>query len=338
MQKELATNLRVGLLIVAALVLFVVFIFGVGGGRSLFEKRYIVRTRFNNTAGLTEGAVVRLSGVRIGMVSAIRFPEDVNAKSIVVDMEVTREGMERLSPDSTATIKTEGLLGDKYIEIVRGNEPPLENLPSVIEIKSYSYPEFDKLLGESEELIENIVAISKSLNELVGTFKEHETVDNLSRTIASLRRTVEEVEKGDGLVHQLIYGDGAREGVGGLEEAISNLNTVLRRINEGGGVLHTLLYDEEFDRSLERSVKNLDRTMELLAADDGVAVELAEAVHNLRVITEKLEGGEGTLGALLNDPTLYDRITGLVGQAERSRFVRAAIRYMLEERKRRQER
>jgi phospholipid/cholesterol/gamma-HCH transport system substrate-binding protein len=46
-----------------------------------------------------------------------------------------------------------------------------------------------------------------------------------------------------------------------------------------------------------------------------------------------LKGGEGTLGALLIDPSVYDSLKGLLGEAQRSRFVRAAVKYFVEQEK-----
>ncbi len=65
--------------------------------------------------------------------------------------------------------------------------------------------------------------------------------------------------------------------------------------------------------------------------------ELKETMSNFREISEMLKGGEGTLGALLIDPSVYDSLKGILGEAQRSRFVRAAVKYFTEQEKANQE-
>src|ERR1700758_4880701 len=194
MRNQRTINLRVGIFVLISLLAFIIFVFALGGERSFFKKRYKIQTSFTNTAGLSPGAAVRLSGVRIGTVKNIQFPENPSNNFIVVVMEVNEQGMKRIGPDAVATIRTEGLLGDKYIEILRGTTPPPKKLPDMIQITSYTPPELEKLLGQSEELVENVTNIAKSLDEIVKTFGKEENIQNISRIIASLRKTLEGLE------------------------------------------------------------------------------------------------------------------------------------------------
>ncbi len=342
MRDEFSLNLRIGVFITVALLLFLAFLFGLGGRHGLFEKTYVVQTKFPNTAGLTEGAVVRFAGVGIGTVTKIYFPKDTEEPYVIVRMEVSKEGMRRIGPDSMATIKTEGLLGDKYIDILRGEAKPPEKVPDFIEIGSYSYPEFDRLLGQSDKLLQNIIGISEGLRDIVGGFKEKENIENISKAVASLRRTVEEIETGRGPLHTLIYGGVNKSGepveynvVGRLDEAMFQLNTLISEIRHGKGLLNSLIYDESLKTEFEETLHGLNSTIGVFAGEEGVARELERTIRNLRVISEKVSGGEGTLGALISDPALYDRLTGVMGEAERSRFIRAAVRYLVDKQKKR---
>ena len=51
---------------------------------------------------------------------------------------------------------------------------------------------------------------------------------------------------------------------------------------------------------------------------------------NFRDISESLKGGEGTLGALLIDPSVHDSLKGVLGEAQRSKFIRSAVQYLVE--------
>jgi phospholipid/cholesterol/gamma-HCH transport system substrate-binding protein len=336
MRDQRALNIKVGLFVLISLVVFMVFVFILGAESAFFKKTYAVKTSFTNTAGLSEGAAVRLSGVRIGSVRKIEFPKEPDKNFIVVDMEVSEEGMRRIGSDAVATIRTEGLLGDKYIEILRGTNPPPREIPETLEISSYTPPEFQKLLGQSEELIDNIISISKSLDEIVKAFGKEENIENISRTIASIRRTLEAIETEPGILHTLIYGRRGKSGKGfdatldKFDQTITTLNELLVEIKKGEGILNALIYDKNLTEKLDQTVTSINSVSREISAEDGLLMELKETASNLRKISERLEGGEGTLGALINDPTIYDSVKGLLGEAERSKFVRAAVRYLIE--------
>ena len=130
MNKDKSSSINVGIFVLASIVALIIFIFMLGGDNKLFTRSYKVQTSFTNVAGLSEGASVRLSGVRIGSVKEIKFPKDTDKNFIVVLMHVKEDGVRRIGTDAIATIKTEGLLGDRYIEIIKGSkESPKEMVP-----------------------------------------------------------------------------------------------------------------------------------------------------------------------------------------------------------------
>ncbi len=340
-----ALKLKVGFFVLVTFIILVIFVFIFGGDKVLFKRRYNLNTSFTNTAGLTEGASVRLSGVRIGSVKKVEFPHDPDINLIKVIMEVSEEGMRRVSPDSVATIQTEGLLGDTYIEIIRGKKEPPKQIQNNTQIKSYTPPQFQELIGQSGQLIDNIISISQSLDKIVKAFAKQENVENINKTIASLSRSAEaiesslkEIQTNRGVLHTLIYGGRDESGKGfdeatlvKIDDAMTNLNDLTAQIRKGPGVFHTLLYDKKLSTDLDSTLSNLSSASSEISGEEGVAAELRKAATNFREITEMLKGGEGTLGALLIDPTIYDNLKGVLGQADRSRFVRAAVKYLLDE-------
>jgi len=120
MEKQKSARLKVGVFVLASIAIFVYGVFTISGQEELFEREYKVKTYFNNSAGLLEGAYVRLSGVGVGSVSTIRFSDDSSLGKVQVIMEINKRALSRISKDSHATIKTEGLLGAKFVEIVPG--------------------------------------------------------------------------------------------------------------------------------------------------------------------------------------------------------------------------
>ncbi len=78
-------------------------------------RYYSIMAEFDNVSGLKEGATVELAGVQIGKVSRIVLNEDDRA---MVEMQVERQV--RITDDALAAIRTQGIIGDKYVKIIQG--------------------------------------------------------------------------------------------------------------------------------------------------------------------------------------------------------------------------
>ena len=347
MRNQRVLNFRVGLFVLITLSLFVLILFFLTGEQRFYEKSYTLTTSFTNTAGLIKGAAVRLSGVRIGAVTDIEFtPNPVGDKVIMVRMKISRDGMSRINPDAKATIRTEGLLGDKFIEVIPGVEKPMAKLPDSLDIESQTPIEFASIIGQSGDLLANIISISESLDKIVKAFGQEENINNISKTLASLRasseaiqKNLEAIEHNDGILNTMIYGEKNKSGKTDenalikLNKAVTKLDNMLSQIDKGDGTLHDLVYNKELSSDINSTVANLKNATANLNGQDGVITELKETMSNFREISEMLRGGEGTLGALLIDPSVYDSLKGILGEAERSRFVRAAMKYFIEQEK-----
>src|ERR1700736_2029597 len=130
---------RLGLFIVATLLILAVGVFLIGNNQLRFQPTYRVKAEFQNVEGLSEGGDVRVGGIHKGTVKRIDLPRQPDGKvTVVMNLDSTTRNI--VKKDSLASIKSEGLLGDKYIEISFGSdnaeklkdwdtiesEPPLE--------------------------------------------------------------------------------------------------------------------------------------------------------------------------------------------------------------------
>ena len=342
MNKDKSSSINVGIFVLAGIVSLIIFVFMLGGDNKFFTRNYKVQTSFTNVAGLSEGASVRLSGVRIGSVKEIKFPKDIDKNFIVVLMNVKEDGVRRIGTDAIATIKTEGLLGDKYIEIIKGSKESPKEIKDIIKINSFNPADITKLLDQSDELIGNIINISESLDEIVKAFGKEENINNISDTIASFRNTIEAIENEDGILNSLIYGVKNKKAddkntLEKLDETIALLNGLLTEIKSGNGLLTALLFEEDLKIKVDNAISNIEKAAESIGNDSGIASDLRDTVANLKSISGKIDQGEGTIGAMINDPLLYDKLNTILGEAERSRFIRATIKYMIEQKIKREQ-
>jgi phospholipid/cholesterol/gamma-HCH transport system substrate-binding protein len=382
---ERQTQLRIGILVLTGLLLFVGFVLSVGKRSAMFEERYSLWTTFSSTEGLTVGAPARLAGVQVGNVTRIGFGPDPRDRRIVMTLTLERRVQDRIREDSVASIGTIGLVGDKVLDITVGShDRPV--LPAGGRLASTDPPDYTRLLQKGDRILDHVTRISASLDEFLAG-GETTTVGrrNLTDAMRSLRTTLVELEKGEGLLHALIYG---REGtdlvarldraaasvervahaaetergllhaliyaspddtLGRLGRALDGLEGLVRDVRESRGLLYALLHDPagpEILARLGRTSERLDATVASIQEAKGLLPSLLfdpsrtvvlddlqatlaglkAVTGDLQAIAARLREGEGTLGALLEDPTVYEDLSALLRGANRSLLLRSLIR------------
>ncbi|HSB70019.1 MAG TPA: MlaD family protein [Candidatus Methylomirabilis sp.] len=380
---ERQMQLRIGALVLVAIGLFMTFVLSIGQRSALFQQRYSLWTSFSSTEGLAVGAPVRLAGLTVGNVTRVSFGGDPKDRRIAITLTVERRVQDRIREDSVASIGTIGLVGDKVLEITVGSYDKPE-LPPGAKLASVDPLDYSVLLQKGDRILDHVTRVSASLDEYLAGGEEAGK-RNLNDALRSLRTSLVEVEQGQGLLHDLIYGkEGANllgrvdrtvqslertaqaietergllyalihspadESLGKLNRAVANLDDLLREAKEGQGLLHTLVYGTEgtellarldgASRELEGLVRGARegpglipslffdpagrKTLEDLQA---AAAAARAAAADLQAVMVKLRQGGGTLGALLEDPTLYEDLSALLRGANRSTLLRSLIR------------
>ena len=121
MNRDKKLELGVGVFVLLGLTALVYLTLKLGAGELVGSDTYPVEARFANTGGLSAGATVMLAGVTVGRVDAIRLdPQDYSA---IVEMRI-RAGLP-LPADTMASIKTSGLIGDKFVALAPGADDEL---------------------------------------------------------------------------------------------------------------------------------------------------------------------------------------------------------------------
>ena len=345
-----AQQLRVGVFVLAGLLIFAGLVYMLGRSAGLFERQYRLVARFGETGGLIQGATVRLAGVQVGHVGEIRLPEAGSAK-VEVELLVARRVQDRIRADSVARIETLGLLGDKIIDIsLGGSEAPI--LQPSAELKTEEPFDTTQLTRQGTELLRNLVDLSAQLREAVTRLTGSSAGQDLAETLRAVRSMATEIERGQGVLNRLVYdrklgsaladaGETLRQlgetvrrvdraladpraaGLAGEAErtlaeartAAERVNRILREVEEGRGLLHTLVYDE--GRVLRELEAFLARAGTLLTG---------------------VERGEGALGVLLRDPDAARAVRrvvtaadGLAQAVERARTDDSLLRALLDD-------
>ncbi len=111
-------NFLSGLFFLGGIVLIFVVIFTIGKERGFTQPKFQVAVLFRDVGGLIEGAPVQLAGVNVGTVSDIRFlDKKVNGRRVKVEVSIFKRYKKQLTQDVRFSIKSEGILGEKLVEI-----------------------------------------------------------------------------------------------------------------------------------------------------------------------------------------------------------------------------
>src|SRR5262245_27213143 len=114
-------NLRVGIFVCFALIVFAVSVFVIGQERSMFVSKVHLWTSFRDINGLVVGAPVRLAGLDIGLIKALSFDASLENPEARVEQSIDEQYLSRIRQDSVAYIDSKGLLGDKLINLSVGS-------------------------------------------------------------------------------------------------------------------------------------------------------------------------------------------------------------------------
>jgi len=316
---------RVGTLVAGGLGLLCAGIFLLGRQEHLWERKVDYRLAFARTNGLQAGAPVSLSGLPIGSVDSLHFADNGGPIRIEVAVRIDAKAAPRIRTDTRATIRTLGMLGDKYIELVPGAEPGAQPIAVGGMIPAVDPTDYEALFGQSGDIVTNIAEVSTALKDVL-----------------------QSIQRGEGLLGAMLrnreFGDRTLEDmqstIANLRTTTAKLDNVLGRVDRGEGVLGSLLHDSKDSRalvkSLSQSVQSLERVTNRLDRGRGLAMRLVDdapygekvldkldrTATDLAQITDKLNRGEGTLGKLLNDDTLYQDSAAMVREVRGSWVVR----------------
>jgi phospholipid/cholesterol/gamma-HCH transport system substrate-binding protein len=173
----MSQSVRLGFFIIVTLAALAAGVFLIGDKQAIWQSSYIVKAEFQNVSGLNEGADVRVGGIRNGSVQFIQLPQDPKGKVTVV-MSLGSRTKSIIRRDSTAAIKSEGLLGDKFVEISFGSREAAQLKGGEI---LTSIPPFDisdvlvktdGILASAKVTIDHVQDASQNIDEIMAKINQ----------------------------------------------------------------------------------------------------------------------------------------------------------------------
>lgn len=264
MEKPKVTfEYKVGFFVIMACVLFVITIYLLGGDKAFLHSYVDYKVNFNSIAGINKGSVVQLLGLNVGNVKEVAINPQI--QGITITLKVDKEFQQYFTKGTTAGVRTQGALGDKFIYISPG-------------------PGNTELLA-SNAVIEN-EPDSDLLSVLSAKGKDFNRVFDIVNELSILLKSM---------------------------NSNNRTSTIMQNLTESSQTLNQTLHD----------LKSFTSTINGKNEGDN---KLKKSLVHLSSILEKIDNGQGTLGELINDPSLYQDLQRIVGGSKNNKFLKGVIR------------
>jgi len=298
MANERTNTFKLGLFVLAGTAVLVLALYLLGSKRNLFNRTLDVSAEFKDVNGLRAGSNVRYAGIDVGTVVDIMIVSDTQ---VVVELMIRRDMAEHIRTNAIAMVASDGLMGNKLMNIVPG-EGDGGPLTDDVVLATSAGVDTDAMLHTLGTSNENLVAITGDLRELASRLNSEQGVLTMltdTLLVKDVRSVVRDIrgaatnaneitQRANALVRDLQAGKGAlgvligdpaaeqqvRLVLGDLQHLSDSLVLVshqLARFAEGlnkeGGLGHTLTGDTAVATSVERVIANLDTSAATLSED-----------------------------------------------------------------------
>ena len=293
------SQLKVGVIVVIALVLLtiLVFLMSSASGMSPFSRKLTGFTYFPNSNGLKVGAPVNLEGVTIGEVKKVQVITDPARKltPIMVEMKINPKFQSSLHTDTLASQSTVGVLGDTIID-----------LNSVVAVGP-PFQDGDEFHTAEAPSIADVVKSSKG------------TIESVNVILAKMDRIMDGLQQGEGSAGALLKD---RTLYNNLNSTLAQLQALTAGLNSGRGTAGKLLTDDALYSKLNNTANRLDGLMTglqngkgsagKLLTDDGLYNNLNSTLTHANSLLAQADAGKGALGMLIKDPAFAQKLDDTV--------------------------
>jgi phospholipid/cholesterol/gamma-HCH transport system substrate-binding protein len=283
-------SVRVGLFVALALFVAFALVAALGVSGSPLTRRVRLHGQFEELSGLAVGSPVEMGGVIIGEIDDVSLP-DIETGRVPVRLAIDPGALSRIGPSSEGYTGSHALVGQRFVGITprKPDEPALKDGDTV---RTAVKPSTESLMDDAREALTDVRALVKELRGLSGP----------------LARLGEKLDKGEGTLGRLAGDDLLYE-------------SLLRAARQAEAMT-----DPALARELRQASQSLARTMSRVEAGEGVLGRLTSnarstrhidrALENVALVSDRLVEAKGTLGALINDPALLEKMNRLLGEMD----------------------
>ncbi len=282
----------VGAFILIGLAIFILGVFTLGSQKKAFVKSFTVDVIFNDIQGLKTGNNVWFSGVKIGTIKKIQF---YGNSQVQVLLNIEEEAHKYIHKDASASISSDGLIGNKII-VINGGTPKFPFVEDGDRLRVNTTLSTDDIMKTFQVNNKNLVDVTsdfkilaKSLVEGKGTvgalLTDQQIAEDFKAIVVNLRNTTASANK-----------------------MATELDAFTKTLNTKGGLADKLLTDTAVFAKLEASVSELQKT----------ANAAALMTENLNKASAKFNQPDNAVGILLNDQKTGEQVKAIMQNMETS--------------------
>lgn len=283
---KISKEVKVGFLFILAVGVFI-WGFNFLKGTDIFSSKRLLYTVYDQVEGLEPANKVKVNGLNIGHITRMDFVPGTT--QIVVEMYIKSDIP--ISENSVARLYSTDLLGGKAIEIIPGNSSRVtqngDTLQSVMEqtLREQVNEQVEPLRLKAVALINSVDSVLMAVQSIVSETEEL----NLAESFESIRRTISNVESASTTLDNLLDTEKER-----FSTIMTNFESISNNLEQNNAQINNIF----------RNVSNLSDSLAVSEIPQTIR-EAHTAMVNLREFSEIISRGEGTVGQLLTNDSLY---------------------------------
>jgi len=278
MNKETIHRIRLGIFVVTAIVMLIVGMYFIGNNQNMFGSTFNVYSTFHDVNGLQPGNNVRYSGIDVGTVKSIEIKNDT---SVHVEMVIEIKMKNFIRKNSLATIGTDGLMGNKLVNITPGTmDAPLINEGD--EFPSEESVNTEAMLRTLEFTNQNIGFVSANLKEIT---------ENINKSRGTLYTVLMDTTLANKFHTTITHIESISRH---LTEITGDLSSITGDVKKGKGLVGAILKDTSMTNDLKTIMTEIKKSSE----------QFSSLTNEVGQMVNRLDKGNGTISKLLNDSSM----------------------------------
>ena len=243
--QEKKNLVKSGIFVFCMLVVFMIFTFTIGSESAWFAQKTSLKAVVPSAQGLKVGAVVEFRGIKVGTVEKIKI---ISNEEVSIDFRINTEFLPFVKTDSKVNINTKGLVGDKMLEIINGDDNGEAASENTVLFAAGTVT-MEDVMVKGEKLAETssrvLLKLDHLLDQINSDNKIEKTIKELSLASAEFRKFSKEINE-EKLVQK-------------LSRMSSNVDQMMSRINSGPGTMHSLIYQDSVYNQLDKLLGGAQR-------------------------------------------------------------------------------
>lgn len=294
MAKKITNNVKLGVFVLAGLVIMIFALYMIGKDTNMFGSNYTLKVRFENVHGLTSGNNVRYAGIQVGTVKKVMILSDT---LIEVSMLIDTKMEKYIHKTDIVSMSTDGLMGNRILNITPAKDGSAlaEDGDLLITKKSVSTDDMMETLDKTNR---NIADVSEGLKIMVSR------INNSS----ALWKLLDETTLPDNLRASAVS---IRQATARADNMVNDLHSIINDVKNGKGSLGAILTDTSIAQNLNQAMVKIQQVGDHA---DELANELTKLAEGLK---QDINSGKGPAHAILKDSALVTKLNNSISNIEK---------------------